>query len=317
MKVLVTGATGFVGREIVRQLIAAGHEVRIIARNAGRGRLSVHTVAPRIQDGAQRTDAPYPAPEVIVGNVLQTDSLRGGAEGCDAVIHLVGIISEIGEQTFENVHLRATQNVLAEARRAGVKRWIQMSALGTRPNAASRYHQTKWSAEEAVRASGLDWTILRPSLIYGPEDHFVNLFARMARWSPVLPVMGSGKSLLQPVNVENVARCFAGALTEPRSIGQTLDVCGPERLTFNQVLDAILVGLGKRRLKLHLPLPLARIQAALLETIFPLLLRRAPPLNRDQLLMLQEDNVGDPMATEELFHLSQPRFAADIGRYVR
>jgi NADH dehydrogenase len=253
---------------------------------------------------------------VVSGNVLQPDSLRGAADGCDAVIHLVGIISEVGEQTFENVHFRATQNVLAEAKRAGAIHWIQMSALGTRPKAVSRYHQTKWLAEEAVRASGLDWTILRPSLIYGPEDHFVNLFAQMIRWSPVLPVMGDGQSKLQPVSVEDVARCFVGAVSEPRSIGQTLDVCGPDRLTFNEVLDAILIALGKRRLKLHLPLPLARLQAALFETLFPLVLRKAPPLNRDQLLMLQEDNVGDARPAVELFQLTPPRFSEDIRRYL-
>lgn len=295
MTVLVTGATGFVGREVLRQLRAAGHHVRILARNPQRA---------------------APAADVHVGNVLHPESLRCAADGCDAVIHLVGIISEIGEQTFENVHLGATQNVLAEAQRAGVKRWIHMSALGTRPNALSRYHLTKWAAEEAIRASGLDWTILRPSLIYGPQDHFVNLFAGMARWSPVLPVMGSGKSLLQPVSVEDVARSFVGALTEPSCIRQALDVCGPDRITFNQVLDVILAALGKRRLKLHIPLPIARIQAVLLETVYPLVLRKAPPLNRDQLLMLQEDNVGDPSTVETLFGLKQAKFIEGIGNFL-
>jgi len=309
MKVLLTGATGFVGREALRQLLAAGHGVRAVVRDPTR--------APQDSSSAQGTDTPRRLIDAVYGNVLQPESLRGAAEGCDAVIHLVGIISEISEQTFENVHLNATNNVLAEAKRARVKRWIQMSALGTRPNAVSRYHQTKWSAEESVRASGLDWTVLRPSLIYGPEDHFVNLFAGMAHWTPVLPVMGNGESLLQPVSVENVCRCFVGALAEPRSISQTMDVCGPDRLTFNQVLEAILNAMGKRRLKVHLPLSLGRIQAALLETIFPILLRKAAPLNRDQLLMLQEDNVGDARPAEEMFNLTQARFAEDIRRYLQ
>ncbi|MFN3410063.1 MAG: complex I NDUFA9 subunit family protein [Limisphaerales bacterium] len=309
MRVLVTGATGFVGREVCRQLGAAGHGIRILARDPERA------VGGPSKPG-KGPSPPFSPGEIRGGNLLDPASLAGVADGCDAVIHLVGIISEIGEQTFENVHTRATRNVLAEARRAGVRRWIQMSALGTRPAAVSRYHQTKWAAEEAVRASGLEWTILRPSLIYGPEDHFVNLFARMARWSPVLPVMGSGNNLLQPVAVENVARAFVAALTEPRSVGQTLDVCGAERLTFLAVLDAILAALGRRRFKLRIPWPVARVQAALLERLFPLVLRQAPPLNRDQLLMLQEDNVGDGTRADEWFGLRHASFAADIRRYV-
>jgi len=303
MRVLVTGATGFVGREVLRQLHAVGHSVRVLARN---------TLSPSVRDLV-----PAFATELRSGNVLNAESLRDAAEGCEAVIHLVGIISEIGEQTFENVHLRATENLLAEARRAGARRWIQMSALGTRPDAPSRYHRTKWAAEETVRASGLDWTILRPSLIYGPEDHFVNLFARVACWSPMLPVMGNGRNKLQPVNVEDVARCFVGALTQPASIGQTVDVCGPEQFTFLEILDTILAIQGKRRFKLCIPLPIARFQAALLEKIFPALLRQAPPLNRDQLLMLQEDNVGDPQPATALFQLEARSFAEGIAAYLK
>src|SRR5437899_1798339 len=147
MKVFVTGASGFVGEEVVRQLHAAGHAIRILAR----------------QPQATRTQwevSEYGA-EVHAGNVLDADSLRGGLKDCEAVIHLVGIISEIGRNTFENVHTRGTENIVTAARNAGVRRFVQMSALGTRPNAASRYHQSKWAAEELVRQSGLAWTIFR------------------------------------------------------------------------------------------------------------------------------------------------------------
>jgi uncharacterized protein YbjT (DUF2867 family) len=331
MKVLVTGATGFVGREVLRQVMAAGHTARIIARNPDRARLSVRAAgssplgvpalaAPPSQGTQADRLQPEPQtglPDILPGNMLQPESLCGTADGCDAVIHLVGIISEIGDQTFENVHVRATQNVLAEARRAGAKRWIQMSALGARPNARSRYHQTKWAAEEAVRASGLDWTIFRPSIIYGPGDGFVSLFARMSRWSPVLPVMGNGQNRFQPVAVENVARCFVGALTEPAGVGKTFDVCGPEQLTFDEVLDAILRATYRKRWKLHVPMPVARLQATLLEMIFPLLLRQAPPLHRDQLLMLQEDNVGNGCPAAELFKLEAGRFDDGIQSYLK
>src|SRR5258708_10127125 len=129
--------------------------------------------------------------QVRAGNVLDASSLPPGLPGVDAVIHLIGIISEIGENTYENVHARGTQNMVAAARQAGARRFVHMSAMGTRPGAASRYHQTKWAGEETVRQSGLDFTVFRPSLIFGPHDQFVNVFAKIIRWSPVVPILGN------------------------------------------------------------------------------------------------------------------------------
>jgi NADH dehydrogenase len=302
MHLLITGATGFVGREVLRQARSAGHRLTIVARNPD----SASARAARDEFNA----------ELRAGEVLDAATLAGAADGCDAVIHLVGIISEVGRQTFENVHVRATQNVLAAAKAAGVRRYLHMSALGTRPDAVARYHQTKWAAEQAVRCSGLDWTILRPSLIFGPEDHFVNLFARLSRWSPVLPVMGPGRARMQPIAVEDVAACFVRAMTQRESVEATLDVCGPERFTLPEILREILAALGRRRLLVRVPLPVARAQAARLEATFPRLLRQAPPLNRDQLLMLQEDNIGDPEPANRLFSITPLGFREGIRRYL-
>lgn len=191
-----------------------------------------------------------------------------------------------------------------------------MSALGTRPNARSRYHQTKWAAEEEVRNSGLDFTIFRPSLIYGPEDDFVNLFARMARWSPVLPVMGSGSARLAPILVAEVARGFVGALNHPAAVGRTFDLCGTETLTFPEILRTILRVMNRRRWLVHAPLGLARVQAATLEFAFGTLLGKPPPLNRDQIIMLQEDNVGDPAPAQSLFGLRTTTFADGIRAFL-
>lgn len=303
MKVFVTGGTGFVGQEVLRQLHAAGHGIRILAR---------HPRSTRVRDCVSRFGA-----EIHAGDLLDPASLPAGLQTCDAVIHLVGIISEVGTNTFENVHTEGTRNIVNAVQQAAVKRLVHMSALGTRPNAIARYHQSKWAAEEIVRGSGIAYTIFRPSIIYGPRDSFVNLFANMARFSPVLPVIGSGQSKLQPVPVSDVATCFARALTEPKSIGQTYDLCGPEPLSLEEILDAILQVMRKKRLKLHIPVSVAQLQASALESIFPTLLRKAPPLNRNQLLMLNEDNVGNPQPANELFGLKPIPFKQGIAQYLR
>lgn len=284
MKVLVTGGTGFVGSEVVRQLGEAGHSVSLL----------------------KRTDT-------AAGVEACANAMRGG----DALIHLVGIISEVGEQTFENVHTQLTEEIVNAAKQAGVRRFVHMSALGTRANAVARYHQTKWEAEEIVRTSGLDWTVFRPSIIYGPGDGFVNLFARLSRFSPVVPLVGGGHSMFQPISVENVAHCFVAALTQPEAIGKTFDLCGNERLTLREIVDAVLAATGRRRWMCPLPFAIARIQALAAEFLFGQFLDKPPPLNRDQLLMLREDNVGDGSAANAMFGLKHERFAEGIGHYLK
>ncbi len=298
----VTGGTGFVGQEVVKNLIANGHKPRLLVR-----RLDSETAQGFSRDFQ---------PELHRGDVTDTDSLKGAFEGLDAVVHLVGIISE-GKATFENVHTEGTRNVIEAAKRAEVKRFVHMSALGTRPNAVSRYHKSKWAAEELVRSSGLDWTIFRPSLIYGPRDQFVNLFAKIIRWSPIVPVMGRKDAKFQPVSVNNVAEAFVKALNEPRSAGNTFDLCGSETFTLAQIIDEIMRATGKRRFKLPVPGWAARMQAAFLELLFGHLLRKPPPLNRDQLIMLEEDNVGDCRPARELFGLKERPFRDGIGYLAR
>jgi uncharacterized protein YbjT (DUF2867 family) len=212
MKVLLTGASGFVGSEVLEQLLRAGHNVRIISRSE------------------KSSKNPPPSVEVFHGNIIHAPSIAGCMEGIEAVIHIVGVITEVQENTYDRVHRLGTQNILAEAKKAKVKRFIHMSALGTRANARSRYHQSKWAAEELVRNSGLDWTVFKPSVIYGRKDKFVNLFAKMMSmpWNLVkcfsLPLFGGGRSHMQPISVTDVAHCFVSALDKPDSLKKTYEL---------------------------------------------------------------------------------------------
>jgi len=301
-RVFVTGGTGFVGRAVVRALLSGGHHIRILARNPC----------------ALRKINPFASGSIELwhGDILKPSTIEGAMNQIDAVVHLVGIISEVGNVTFENLHSRATKTMTKIARDAGIRRFIHMSALGTRPGAVSHYHQTKWAAEEVVRTSGLDYTIFRPSLVYGPEDHFVNLFAQIIRRSPFVPLLGRPTALFQPVPVDCVARAFERALAAQTSTGQVYDLCGPERLTLEAMMKQIIATMGRRRILVRIPQRLARLQARLLEWLYPVLFNKASPLSRDQLVMLQEDNIGNGEAAEAAFGFRASSFQEGIKSYL-
>ena len=302
MNVLITGGTGFVGKEIVRQLRISGHRIQLLVRNP--------------QSQTAKDMASQFGAKLHPGNVFDAESLWDACSGTEAVIHLVGIIGEAGDQTFENVHVRGTRNVIYVAKDARVKRFLYMSALGTHSEATSRYHQSKWAAEEQVHRCGLGWTIFRPSIIYGPGDGFISLLVKIIRSSPLVPIIGTGRTRFQPIFVKSVATAFVKALSEPETIGKTYDLCGEETLTLDDMTNQILEVIHKDRLKFHIPAGIARLPAALLELIFPYVLRKAPPLSRDQLLMLQEDNIGNPEAANHLFGLKPVAFKEELARYL-
>jgi len=244
--ILVTGGAGFVGYEVVGELLALGYQVRLLVRHPERaGRFADH---PRV--------------ELIQGDALRPDTLPAAMVGVQAVIHLIGIIAESSHATYEQAHTEATRNVLAAAKQAGVTRWVQMSAIGTRPSARSRYHLTKWQAEELVRQSGLDWTIFRPSLIYGHDerDRLLQLLRRALSW-PLdvmlvysFPLLDGGTQLIQPVSVREVARCFALAPAKEAAIGQTYDMVGPVAFSWREMVLKIITALGKKGIYEEIPL---------------------------------------------------------------
>jgi NADH dehydrogenase len=213
--------------------------------------------------------------------------------------------------TFEKLHLEATKNIVTAAGNAGIKRYIHMSALGTRPGAISAYHRSKFRSEELVRASGLDWTIFRPSIIFGPGDEFVNRLAGFIRSLPAVPVIGDGSYRLQPIAGGDVARCFAMALEMPETIGKAYELCGPDRFTYNDILDTIGLVLGKPNV-MKLPNPLA-----IMKVVVPIFQGFSFfPVTMDQILMLVEENICDGK-WRETFRFEPQRFADGIARYLR
>ena len=292
MKIFIAGGTGFVGGQLVSDLLQCGHELRML----------VHKRGPDVARGIEQFE----------GDVTILESFAPGLVGCDAAINLVGIIREFPARgiTFERLHVQATSSMLAAAGRAGVRRYLQMSALGTRPDASSRYHATKFRAEELVRTSGLDYTILRPSLIYGPKDAFINMLAGQLRLSPVLPVIGSGDYRLQPIHVADVGRCFALALEMPETIGQCYELCGNDRLSFVELLDAVASALGRSApVKVRLPLGLMRMVIPVMQQIPQF------PITMDQLQMLIEENLCDG-CWKSVFHFEPRAFREAIREYL-
>jgi uncharacterized protein YbjT (DUF2867 family) len=292
-RVFVTGATGFVGRAVVPALRAERHIVRCLVRRGSEGDLRGLEAIERVE-----------------GDVLDPASLEHGMAGCDTVVHLVGIIRELPQRsvTFERLHADATVNVLAAAAAVGARRYLHMSALGTRPHARSRYHQTKWAGEEAVRSSGLEWTIFRPSIIYGRGDGFVSLLARVIRRLPVVPMIGRGEQRLQPVAVEHVAAGFARAVELPATVKQTYELGGPDSVSMRELIGLIAHALGRRVMPVGSPLGLVRTATRALH--------RLPgfPLTPDQLLMLDEPNTCDPKPFYAAFGLTPIELRSGIRR---
>ena len=231
--VLVTGATGFVGGHLVTRLLAQGHRVRGLARRP-------------TQAGSA------PPIDWWVGDVTRPDTLRGAAEGCDVVVHLVGVADERQNPGFYAVHVEGTRNVIAEAKRAGSKRLVYASVAGARVGGPG-FFRTKYEAEAAVRASEIEFVILRPSVVYGPGDQFTTVLAMLLKRLPVYPILGVGSLRLQPVSIEDVTDAMGQALVREDLANQRFELAGPERLKFAKIVRIVALALDLRRPLIQLP----------------------------------------------------------------
>ncbi len=279
--IFIAGASGFVGGHLVGDLRKNGFAVKALARSAE---------AARKLTGAGCT--------AVIGDISSPETLKGILSPEDIVIHLVGIIVEKGEATFQKVHVEGTRNLLSEARQAGVRHFFYQSALGADRDGITPYLRTKAEAEEIVKAGGMPYTIFRPSLIIGPWDGFTKKILEMIKLSPVTPIPGDGRSKLQPLYIRDWLICMRKVLEDPAAYAGTYELGGPQQLTYSEIVQAMVGALGRTRISVNIPMGLMKI-AASLASILP-----SPPVTVDQLLMLEQDNITAIDAIEKSFGFS-------------
>ncbi len=278
--ITIIGGSGFVGRHITRALARQGHRIRIAVRR------------PDLAGHVQPLGTPGQIMPVQA-NLRYPESVAAACAGADVVINLVGVLYNSGGQTFSALHASGARVAARSARQAGATQFIQMSAIGADTNSSSKYARTKAEGEAAAAQEFPGAIIIRPSIVFGPEDNFFNQFAAMARISPVLPLIGGGHTRFQPVFVGDVAEAIARLVSSAATDGKVYELAGPETKSFRELLEYVLAETGRKRLLLPLPFPVAKI----IGTVAGLL--PYPLLTADQVELLKADNVASDAAIAE------------------
>jgi len=271
----IFGGSGFIGRHIVRRLAAEGAVVRVAVRHPNQALF----LKPM---GAVGQIVP------VAADVRDEAAVAAAVHGAEDVINVTSLYVERGRATFAAVHEKGAETVARASAQAGVARLVQFSGIGADPRSSSRYARSRARGEQLVRAAFPGATILRPSIVFGPEDKFFNTFAAIAQLSPALPLFGGGRTRLQPVYVGDVAEAARRALHDPAAPGQSYELGGPRVYTFRELLELLLGEIRRHRMLVPIPFFIAEIQAVLL-SLLP-----SPPLTRDQVKLLKTDNVVTP-----------------------
>lgn len=298
MLIAIAGGTGFLGRAITTALLEAGHQVRVVSRS-------------------QPVDRPLdPRAEWRQGDVMEPTTLAGALAGCDAVADAVQFPNSPMEDrrkgyTFERIDLGGTRNLVDAAKAAGVHLFIGLSGAGAAPDARYHWLRFKWDEEEYIRESGLPFVILRPSWVYGPGDVALNRMLGFARFLPFIPIVGSGKTRISPLFVDDLAAHVAAALTNDAALGRSFDIGGPEVLTMNQIVKTALRVSGKRRFLFPQPKLLMKLAASLVQF--------APgrPLTPDGVDFVTMDGATDNDQLRETFGLKLTGLADGLGTYLK
>jgi uncharacterized protein YbjT (DUF2867 family) len=278
--ILVTGGTGFVGSHLVKRLASERIQTRCLVR--------------KTSDTQKLKELGI---EVAYGDVLDKESLKKAVEDVETMIHLVGIIVEKKGATFEIIHTQGTRNLVDASKAAGVRRFIYISALGSRENARSRYHKTKWEAEQAVINSRMEYVIFRPSIMIGKGGEFITMLTKIVCWALIIPIV-DGESKVQPIYVENTVDCIIKSLTDPKTTNRIFEIAGPDQITYKELFLALMEILEIDNPTFQIPITFMWPVAFILEG-----LTEKPPITTQQLTMLREDNICDIREMQEVFNL--------------
>ncbi len=287
--ILITGATGYIGRHLVARLVAQGERPRCLVRDT------------------QRAASILPAEKVefVQGNTTQPDSPGAAMHGVDTVVHAAFLTADRKQSAgnhYQETNVQGTANVIKAAQDAGVKRIIEMSGLGTKPDKPGSYMQGRYLAEKMLKESGLDWTIIQPSVLFGKDAPFIKGLSNLIHTAPVVPLIGGGKIMFQPIYVEDVVTVVIKVLDDPAR--KTYTIGGPEYYSFTQIIDALLRAMHKTRIKVYAPTPLVGIGAAVMEAVLP-----KPPLTRAAMTLFSFDNTTDLDSVERDFGFKPLSFA--------
>lgn len=297
--ILVTGASGYVGNNLVRRLVQRGKPVRAMVGHVDKAIRRLADVEPHI--------------EIVQGDVTRPETLNEWMQGVDTVIHLAAIAVEKGKRTYEAVNIQGTVNVVDSAKKAGVRRFLNMCQAGATAQIPYRFLRSKGVAQEFVAASGLQWTAFRPSVIFGPEDEFANVQARLIKLTPVVfPIVGDGNARFQPVYVGDVAEAFVRALDDQTTIGQEYELGGPEVLTYIEIVRRVLKALHTRRALVKVPVAVLRPAVMIMQHVLP-----NPPVTTSLLDLLAVPNVVHDNALISKFGMTPEAFVPSNLEYMR
>lgn len=288
---LITGATGYIGRYLVARLVSEGERPRCLVRDP------------------KKAAAILPADkvELVQGDTTQASTLAAALQGVDTVIHAAFMTADRKESPgnhYEETNVKGTQNLVSAAKTAGVQKIIEVSGLGTRPDKPGSYMQGRYLSEKMVIDSGLQWTIIRPSVLFGKGAPFIKGLTDLLQSAPVVPLIGGGKLMFQPIYVEDVVTVIVKVLHDPQTTnGKIYTIGGPDYYSFEQVFDILLKATHKKRLKVYAPTPLVGIGAAVMEAVLP-----KPPLTKAAMTLFTFDNITDRDSVERDFHFKPTSF---------